>query len=63
MDGARARRLRCGSPIGRVIDEGGDPMIYTWFACIAGYILKIQPGIMCCSYALLKGLPMYVHEI
>ena len=24
MDGQRARRLKCGSPIGRIIDEAGD---------------------------------------
>jgi len=24
FDGARARRLKCGTPIGRIIDEGGD---------------------------------------
>ena len=24
MDGCRARRLKCGSPLGRIIDEGGD---------------------------------------
>jgi len=24
MDGQRARRLKCGTPIGRIIDESGD---------------------------------------
>jgi len=24
MDGQRAKRLKCGTPIGRIIDEGGD---------------------------------------
>jgi len=25
MDGMRARRLKCGTPIGRLVDEAGDP--------------------------------------
>ena len=26
MDGQRARRLKCGTPLGRIIDEAGDVM-------------------------------------
>jgi phosphatidylglycerophosphate synthase len=24
MDGQRARRMKCGTPIGRIVDEAGD---------------------------------------
>lgn len=51
MDGARARRLKAGSPIGRIVDEAGDLMIYTNIAVIVGYIVKVPPGILCMSYA------------
>ena len=54
MDGARARRLKCGTPIGRIIDEAGDLMIYSWFGFYVGYILKAEPGPLCSSYALIN---------
>jgi len=46
MDGQRARRLKCGSPIGRIIDEAGDPFIYTWITHMIGYVLKINTGFL-----------------
>ena len=36
----RARRLKCGSPLGRVIDEGGDLIAYVCLGVIIGYALK-----------------------
>ena len=39
MDGQRARRLKCGSPIGRIVDEAGDAYQYTFVALIMGYIM------------------------
>ena len=62
MDGARARRLKAGSPIGRIIDEGGDMMIYTNSAIITGYLTKAPPGFMCLSYALVN-MPTYFMEM
>jgi len=26
LDGMRARRFKCGTPVGRIIDEAGDPV-------------------------------------
>lgn len=54
MDGQRARRLKCGTPIGRIIDEAGDSFQYTWVAFIMGYLVKVQPGWLCLSYALIN---------
>lgn len=51
MDGQRARRLKVGSPIGRIVDEAGDLMIYSLFALYGGYLLKAKPGIMNLSCA------------
>ena len=58
MDGQRARRLKCGTPLGRIIDESGDNFIYTWSALIIGYIVKVEPGWLCLSYGLIL-LPAY----
>ena len=44
MDGQRARRLKCGTPIGRVLDEAGDMVQYTLFSIIMGYVTKVGPG-------------------
>lgn len=54
MDGQRARRLKAGSPIGRIVDEAGDLTIYSLFALTGGYLLKASPGVMCLSYALIN---------
>ena len=43
MDGQRAKRLKCGTPIGRIIDEAGDAMVYTWAAHILGYVINLPP--------------------
>lgn len=44
LDGIRARRLKCGSPLGRIIDEAGDGMIYTFYGHLVGYVFKMTPG-------------------
>jgi phosphatidylglycerophosphate synthase len=62
MDGQRARRLKCGTPIGRIVDEAGDSYQYTFVAFIMGYIVKIPPGWLCLSYGLVN-LPMYTMEM
>ena len=62
MDGQRARRLKCGSPIGRIVDQAGDLMMYTWFSFFLGYWFKVPPGWLCLSYAVIN-LPAYTIEI
>ena len=62
MDGQRARRLKCGSCIGRIVDEAGDVFMYTWSSIIAGYILRLPPGILNLSYASIN-LAIYCMEI
>ena len=41
MDGQRARRLKCGTTIGRIIDEAGDSVQYTLISVVMGYALKL----------------------
>lgn len=62
MDGQRARRLKCGSPLGRIIDEAGDAYQYTFVALITGYIVKMPPGWLTLSYGLIN-MPMYSMEM
>jgi len=62
MDGQRAKRLKCGTPIGRIIDEAGDAMVYTWAAHIIGYVFNLPPGLFCLAYCVIN-LPMYTMEI
>lgn len=62
MDGQRARRLKCGSCIGRIIDEAGDVFMYTWASIFAGYILRLPPGLLNLSYATVNLAP-YCMEI
>lgn len=62
MDGQRARRLKCGSSIGRIIDEAGDVFQYTWLSVVVGHLLKLPPGLLNLSYAAVN-LPAYTMEI
>lgn len=62
MDGQRARRLKAGSPIGRLVDEAGDLMIYSFCGLFGGYILKAKPGIMCLSF-FLPNFVSYLMEM
>jgi len=45
MDGMRAKRLKCGSPLGRVVDEAIDQMVYSCVGAFIGYMLRIEPGL------------------
>lgn len=38
MDGLRARRLKVGSPLGRLIDEGGDTITQANYLVTVAYI-------------------------
>lgn len=42
MDGCRARRLKCGSPLGRFIDEGGDTITQTNYSLLLAYGLGLD---------------------
>ena len=42
MDGNRARRLKCGSPLGRLVDEGGDCITQANYSLLVAYALKLQ---------------------
>jgi phosphatidylglycerophosphate synthase len=39
MDGCRARRLNCGSPFGRIIDEAGDTVVMANYSLLLAYAL------------------------
>ena len=54
--------MKSGSPIGRIIDEAGDAMVYTWAAHILGYVLNLPPGLLCLGYISLN-IPMYTMEM
>lgn len=62
IDGMRARRLRCGSPLGRVIDEGIDQIAYSCIGVFMGYMIKIEPGIGLLAVGLVN-VPFYCMEI
>ena len=38
MDGLRARRMKVGSPLGRLIDEGGDCIVMSNYCCLLAYL-------------------------
>ena len=38
MDGNRARRLKCGSPLGRLVDEAGDTITQSNYCVLLAYI-------------------------
>ena len=39
VDGLRARKRKCGSPLGRIIDEGGDIIVLTCYSIFIGKAL------------------------
>lgn len=62
LDGLRARRLKCGTPIGRLVDEAGDPFQYTAIALLLGFVFKSTPGFhSLCIFTI--NLPQYCMEI
>lgn len=46
MDGLRARRLKNGSPLGRVIDEGLDPVAYLHAVNVLLWTLRAEPSML-----------------
>ena len=44
MDGNRARRLKCGSPLGRMVDEGGDTITMAAYCVMLGYGWQLNNG-------------------
>jgi phosphatidylglycerophosphate synthase len=46
MDGMRARRTRCGSPLGRIIDEGGDMVTQACYCVLIAYCFGVQDSIL-----------------
>jgi len=42
MDGMRARRLKCGSPLGRIIDEAGDMAVQAAYSLLIAYLFGLQ---------------------
>jgi phosphatidylglycerophosphate synthase len=62
MDGMRARRTKCGSPLGRIIDEAIDQMAYACIGVFIGYLLRVEPGFWMLSIGLVN-VPFYCMEI
>lgn len=54
--------MKCGSPLGRIIDEAIDQLAYTCIGCIIGYMLRIEPGIGLFSIGLVN-VPFFAMEI
>ena len=44
MDGNRARRLKVGSPLGRMIDEGGDTITQSAYCVLLAYAWQLNNG-------------------
>jgi len=42
MDGCRARRLNCGSPFGRIIDEAGDTVVMAHYSLLLAYAMGFK---------------------
>ena len=42
MDGNRARRLKVGSPLGRIIDEGGDTITMANYSILCAFAWRIN---------------------
>ena len=54
MDGMRARRTKCGSPLGRIIDEAIDQVVYSCVGCFIGYFLRIEANAWILSIGLVN---------
>lgn len=62
LDGCRARRLKCGSGVGRIVDEAGDAVIYTLMAALFGYVYRVPPGWLTLSYGFIN-VSKYTIEV
>ena len=60
VDGLRARRTGCGSPLGRLIDEGGDILVMTAYSMMVGYCVMFDNTIL---ELILMYLPVAVFGI
>jgi hypothetical protein len=54
--------LKCGTSIGRIVDEACDVYQYMWLSVVVGYYLRLPPGWLNLSYILIN-LPMYTMEL
>lgn len=62
MDGMRARRLKCGSPLGRIIDEALDQVSYACAGSAIGYMLQLDSPVWMLGISLIN-IPFYSMEI
>lgn len=62
MDGMRARRLKCGSPLGRIIDEAHDQVAYASAGLALGFLLRIDSPKWMLSISMVN-VPFYSMEI
>lgn len=62
VDGLRARKRKCGSPVGRIIDAAGDKMIYTMFTLLIGFVVKLPPGLFTIGFVL-HNLTSWSNEL
>lgn len=62
MDGMRARRLKAGSPLGRLIDEGLDLLAYSNFSLAILFMLRVDPGYVMLLIGLVNA-PFYCMEV
>ena len=77
MDGVRARRMKNGSPVGRIVDEALDTLQQACYALWLGYVFRfdnllfelmfLMPNLifytMEMKYVICKNLKMIVGEI
>ena len=62
MDGQRARRLKCGSPLGRIVDEAGDTVAMTCYSIYVAYMFNFDSRILETVFLMLN-LGAYGMEI
>lgn len=62
MDGMRARRLKCGTPLGRIIDEALDQVAYACISIGLFYMMRLESPIwmFCIGFV---NVPFYSMEI
>ena len=77
IDGMRARRLKVGSPLGRIIDEGGDCIVQSAYSAVMAYAFAFDNPVlemvwlymnigffgMECRFQITGKLVMYTGEI
>ena len=53
--------MKCGTPIGRIVDELGDSMQMTMTAVMLGYIVRLPPCLLTLGYGFCN-LAFYIME-